>query len=301
MKTQSRNNTTSLSSMGYLTMIIALAPSVAGFSGLRMAPAAAGLAAGTGSRRIIRRGSRTAVRTTDSRSPSQLNYITDRTSSDIVADPSTSSSTSRPHSQQWWNSIFGSRDQTSAADEYLEFLDKRYNSILKDDSAQEPREAARTGFPVLNWLYQTGGADASTRPHKNHEDDALYVLGVANLASKKLLQKHNLLPEKEAAVVDTMATPVMAESGTPAAAVSNLFRQMAHKREIFLRSQTRYTRLAMAYTVRSLLTGPAKALRKVYALGGGHKTVALTVATLTALSFLLRPVVGDVTVGAIAP
>jgi len=57
----------------------------------------------------------------------------------------------------------------------------------------------------------------------------------------------------------------------------------------------------MACTIRSLLTGPAKALRKIYAMGGGHKTVALTLAILTALSFLLRPVVGDVTVGAIAP
>lgn len=289
--------------MGYLTMIIALAPSVAGFSGLeqplRMAPVAA---SGTGSRRILRKGGRTAVRTKENRSPSQLNYISDRTSSDL-ADPSSSNSVSKtsPHSQQWWNSIFGNREETNPADEYLEFLDKRYNSILKDDSAQEPREASRTGFPVLNWLYQTGGADASTRAQKDPEEDALYVLGVASLASKKLLQKHNLLPEKEAPVVDTMAEPVMSESGAASARVSNLFRQVAHKREVFLRSQTRYAHLAISYTARSLLTGPVKALRKVYAVGGGHKTLALTLAIITALSFLLRPVVGEVTVGAISP
>ena len=298
MKSQNRNNRISLSSMGYLTMIIALAPSVAGFSGveqpLRKAPA---VAAGTGPRRVVRRASRTAVRTIENRSPSQLNYITDRTSSDLV-DPNGSNSRSK-HSQQWWNSIFGGGEQTSAADEYLEFLDKRYNSILKDDSAQEPREASRTGFPVLNWLYQTGGSDVSSQKHR--EEDALYVLGVAGLASKKLLQKHNLLPEKEAPVVDTMATPVMSESGAASARVSNLFRHVAHKREVFLRSQTRYAHMAISYTARSLVTGPAKALRKFYALGGGHMTLAVTLTVLTALSIVLRPVVRDATVGVISP
>ena len=293
---ETNRSTPSLSSMGYLTMIVALAPSVAGFSGLEQPFAAAGLASGTGPRTILRSRSRTAVRSATA-TPTQLHYIADRSSD--LAQPTSTNTRQAGHSSQWWNSIFGGRDESNAADDYLEFLDKRYNRILNDEEPQESK-----GFPVLNWLYQTGSADASSQKN-NHEEDALYVLGVANLASKKLLQKHHLLPEEDA--LDTKATPVMdAEivGPAPVAKVSLLFRQVAHRREIFLRSQMRYTRLALAFAVRQALTGPIKAARKLYAMGGGRKSVALTLAALAAVSFLLRPVVqvaaSDVTGGAIS-
>jgi hypothetical protein len=149
-----------VSAMGYLTMIAALAPSsVSALSG-----------------RL------NAVSTRSNAAKWPLGYTSGAEHENTMQRTPSSAN-------GWWNSIFA-REEASPADDYLEFLEKRYSRILHDDK-EEQQGSSKKGFNVLQWLYHGGEADASQ--HKHKEDDALYVLGVANLASKRLLQKHHLL------------------------------------------------------------------------------------------------------------
>ena len=83
-------------------------------------------------------------------------------------------------------------DQKQAVvDNYLEFLDRRYQRLHEEE---EPRRD--TKFSAWKWLTQ--GSDDSEPLKQQKTDDALYVLGVAGLASEKLLQKHQLpVPESK--------------------------------------------------------------------------------------------------------
>jgi len=283
MKSQKKQAPTT---MGFLAMVLALSPvTVTGFSGTGAVDVSS---SGTGSRTFPHSSVvRTAVRRGSiSSSHTRLNYITDRSSA--ISDPNNDQEQLTQQSQQWWNSIFGSRAENNAADEYLEFLDKRYNRILQDEQPS-PKKKEPHGISVLHWLYQN---DPEAQQHKQGKDDALYVLGVANLASKKLLQKHQLMPEENTLkdTVDAQAVTTSTDvESAPVARMSNLFRQVAQKREVFLRRQVRYTRMAMALVLRQVLTAPIKAVRKLYALGGGGKSFAWTLTALGALTFLLRP------------
>jgi len=78
-------------------------------------------------------------------------------------------------------------------DEYLQFLDKRYHR-LHDDEEEGARGEVK--FSAWKWLMQgeqqqqqEEESEALARQQQNGHDDALYVLGVAGLASERLLQK----------------------------------------------------------------------------------------------------------------
>jgi len=85
-------------------------------------------------------------------------------------------------------------------DEYLEFLDRRYNRLHSDEilpgGTNELTESSGKNSP-WNWLFDMNGASSIDNLFSQHvqqsmKDDALYILGVAELASSRLLQKHNL-------------------------------------------------------------------------------------------------------------
>jgi len=89
-------------------------------------------------------------------------------------------------------------------DAYLEFLDRRYRRLHSDDEeeaiTQSDSLAPKKGksFSAMDWL-TSGGKNsdrtdsATSEQQQQQQQDALYVLGVAGLASEKLLQKHHLL------------------------------------------------------------------------------------------------------------
>eukprot|EP00536_Pseudo-nitzschia_multiseries_P011818 jgi/Psemu1/207010/e_gw1.423.10.1 len=95
-------------------------------------------------------------------------------------------------------------EEQENVDAYLEFLDRRYRRLHCDDEKEataksapqhDSSEAKTTKpFSAMDWLMKGNGSSnpnalATTR---EQQEDALYVLGVAGLASQKLLQKHQL-------------------------------------------------------------------------------------------------------------
>ncbi|CAB9500837.1 expressed unknown protein [Seminavis robusta] len=247
--------------MGYLTMIVALAPSVAAFSGVQTRAGAVSLqnsdAFGTDST-CLPRSRKT-----------HLHYTSG------ASHEHTINASSSPKETTWWNSIFA-REESSAADDYLEFLDKRYNRILHDENEQ-PNASSSQGFSVLNWLNKGGSQELAEAADKS--DDALYVLGVANLASKKLLQKHHLLGRQEQDLASmapkTMFTDAEIVDSTPASLkpVVAFLQHVALRRQALVQRQMQSVRLFLAFLSRSIMTGPSTAVRKLFAMGGANETI----------------------------
>mmetsp|Transcript_19789 Transcript_19789/g.23636 ORF Transcript_19789/g.23636 Transcript_19789/m.23636 type:complete len:327 (+) Transcript_19789:134-1114(+) len=80
-------------------------------------------------------------------------------------------------------------DQQFLVDEYLESIDRRYKRVhqgeTKDDRSQR-------GF-ISAWAWLTADESSLIEEEKRRKkDDALHVLGLAKLASVRLLQKHHL-------------------------------------------------------------------------------------------------------------
>jgi len=73
-------------------------------------------------------------------------------------------------------------------DEYLEFLDRRYNRLHSNDKKEEKKRSVNTAW---KWIFDSDSSSSKpTSLHESMKQDALYVLGVAELASARLLQKH---------------------------------------------------------------------------------------------------------------
>lgn len=90
--------------------------------------------------------------------------------------------------------------QQFVLDDYLESIDRRYKRLHEDDHVSSSSSSTITkvspsspavGFTsALQWL--THHSDVSEAEQQRKNDDALYVLGLADLASTKLLQRHHL-------------------------------------------------------------------------------------------------------------
>jgi hypothetical protein len=83
--------------------------------------------------------------------------------------------------------LHGKDEEQIILDNYLESIDRRYKRLHQ-------REKERGSDGVSNawqWL-MSGQMDSSISDEQRRKEDALYVLGLANLASKSLLEKHQL-------------------------------------------------------------------------------------------------------------
>ncbi|KAL3913520.1 MAG: hypothetical protein SGILL_006454, partial [Bacillariaceae sp.] len=82
--------------------------------------------------------------------------------------------------------------QQEQVDDYLEFLDKRYKRVHREEKRHLKNEAKRQEkaqpFSAMEWLMSS----SVSTPTDAQNEDALYALGVAGLASERLLQKHHL-------------------------------------------------------------------------------------------------------------
>lgn len=95
-------------------------------------------------------------------------------------------------------------------DDYLVFLDKRYNRIHEDDDS--PSKIPKKRFSTWDWLMDN---KKETDPLQS-QNDALFVLGVSELASERLRsqyylanpQKPKLLSTSDAIVITTKATTI---------------------------------------------------------------------------------------------
>ena len=212
-------------------------------------------------------------------------------------------------------------DETSKmVDEYLEFLDRRYNRLYSSDS--NPSSVANNHanniklpmpFSALGWLYQsstettipTTTAAAASAIHSTN-DDALYALGVAGLASQRLLQKRHMAPVAPSVVAATPSrlSPTMAQaalqssSSTATTRLATIVAVLAEHMEPIKEARQRLLRFEQQKAtamVRAVFKAVPRALVRAWKLGGGGKNVAVAATLLTAVSLvLLRPMISSV-------
>jgi hypothetical protein len=163
----------------------------------------------------------------------------------------------------WWTSAKSNRAIEQAAkaaendekkqlvlDEYLESIDRRYKRMHKYDRMRKAKANAvsldssnggrRRRYQEQDpdtvtsaWQFLLQQDPASQVEEQRKQEDAIYVLGLANLASKRLLQKHNLpIPtsdESSSVVIDvdsanshavTLGYDLVSESKDEATAVA---------------------------------------------------------------------------------
>ena len=157
-------------------------------------------------------------------------------------------------------------------------------------------------FNAWNWLGM-GGDKKHTAGLTvlQQEENALYVLGVAGLASKKLLQKHHLVSsdqlraeaEKERDTDGTVLVECVAtdddheKTSTKRTKMVQLARgavqSLSTARRTLHECQSRQLRTAAHAVVRA----PVALGRRLFQLGGGQTTVGLTATLAVALVFVL--------------
>jgi hypothetical protein len=127
----------------------------------------------------------------------------------------------------WWRRLFGSTlaspkaisspspeatsidQEQENVDAYLEFLDRRYRRIHSDDEKETKVQSDTKSFSAMDWLTSKSSETDSTTLEQQQQQDALYVLGVAGLASQKLLQKHHLLTTNQAKLTSAESSAAM--------------------------------------------------------------------------------------------
>jgi hypothetical protein len=215
--------------------------------------------------------------------------------------------------------LFSSQSDTvngqDSVDEYLEFLERRYNR-LHEDYEERP-------FSAMNWLLNGSEKGGEIPASHQQKEDALYVLGVAGLASQKLLQKHpHLQHANQGSVMSGAPAPIEALDSIVTTAEDVTFGHLVIKRvlvpfakvlyfvhrqkQIFLDVQLnrvkRYAVNMSKRTIRSLLYAPVKITKSIIEFGGGKGSIASTIALASAILVLLRPLLqGLLSEGTVSP
>lgn len=158
---------------------------------------------------------------------------------------------------------------------------------------------------MWKWLHQEDGASlnyptasttATSTPATNTED-ALYVLGVAGLASKKLLQKHNLMTATAAAsgvvsantkatAIDvgyTNASPATAVAVTAETFVQTLVRLLVNRKALIEYQSKHLKEMVVLVCFR----GPTQMIRSLWKFCDGTRFVKRTILMTITLSFLI--------------
>jgi hypothetical protein len=206
----------------------------------------------------------------------------------------------------WWNNMFPSQPEVSkggdqdVVDEYLKFLDRRYRRLHSDEKGEENAKP----FSAVEWLLQDSPNHSEVVVSQQQQEDALYVLGVAGLASEKLLQKHCLPVEterKRKTAVFTDAIDVTSENDSAVffiqkvvVPVLRVLYFVQRRKELFVNTQLRRFRSLLSTgaksVAKSLILGPVTTMEAVLEIGGGKKNIALTLTAVSTVLLLIRPV-----------
>lgn len=230
---------------------------------------------------------------------SRLLYAHENADGDDVAEK-------RPKNQfSLWPNMFLPKQRTAggdkqrSVDEYLEFLDHRYHR-LHDDEASAPPPSKR--FSAWDWLSDSKEPCDPQRA----ADDALYVLGVAELASKRLLQKKGHIGRKSerhsGTIITTTATTVptdigglFGESKAKNTCVNSVNLRFQAQRRASMKLKSQKRKQSKGGNV--LLHFPIKvavSAKSIFSSGGGKKMTALTLSMLTALFLYFRSILSTV-------
>jgi len=213
-------------------------------------------------------------------------------------------------------------------DAYLEFLDRRYRRLHCDDREEEEskvkqKDASNSNnlktFSAMDWLTNGGKNNANVvSSTREQQEDALYVLGVAGLASQKLLQKH---PNSSRQSRDQASSPAIEkvvelkeqiddviEVNDSKSLETEMYRLIVNKfvfpivRVIYLAQEQKrmiikmiqqpVTSLATKATdalVNTFVQGPKSVLNAVLTIGGGRQNILRTIAVGYATMIVFRP------------
>eukprot|EP00551_Chaetoceros_affinis_P002499 CAMPEP_0203654982 /NCGR_PEP_ID=MMETSP0088-20131115/36833_1 /ASSEMBLY_ACC=CAM_ASM_001087 /TAXON_ID=426623 /ORGANISM="Chaetoceros affinis, Strain CCMP159" /LENGTH=446 /DNA_ID=CAMNT_0050515445 /DNA_START=129 /DNA_END=1469 /DNA_ORIENTATION=- len=115
------------------------------------------------------------------------------------------------------------RQKQYVLDDYLESIDRRYKRLHDKDQDDRSRAGSKStkGFTsALQWLKQGSSESLSELEEQRRQEDAIYVLGLADLASTSLLQRHHLpIPKSKmnkSVVIDIDLKPVSQSETVPA-------------------------------------------------------------------------------------
>ena len=138
-------------------------------------------------------------------------------------------------------------------------------------------------------------APSTTDPATNTED-ALYVLGVAGLASKKLLQKHHLMTstttEKsnvvsdnaKSSAIDVSYANTSASVAVSAETIVQTFIRLLVNRKALIEYQSKQLKEMVALV---FLRGPTHMIRSLWKFCDGTRFVKRTILMTITLSFLI--------------
>jgi len=173
----------------------------------------------------------------------------------------------------------------------------------EDDQAASGPPAV---FSAWKWLskgepQQDSSSSQATLPVQSskQEENALYALGVAGLASKKLLQKHRVSSEQlRAASEQAIDCSAIEDDGDDDDATSVGSNKIVEKALCVVQkigaarhSLHEYQNNKLRKATKVVTRLPVKLGRKLFALGGGQRTVAMTAAVAAAFIFVLaKPV-----------
>lgn len=200
------------------------------------------------------------------------------------------------------------QDTSKKVDEYLEFLDKRYNR-MRGGEEKKP-------FSVLQWLHHEDHTDHSEETQSN----AFYALGVAGLASERLLQKHGVHltqcsvvqplsssttnEEEDSIVVDCdssleATSPVDHMSlllnkifATFAAKIVSLHRQFMVRRHLMLKSLSHASRAVGKKALALIPKASSDVVRALIKAGGGERNLKIAATAVCAFAiYIAQPLV----------
>lgn len=105
------------------------------------------------------------------------------------------------------------QEQQLVLDNYLESIDRRYKRLHKDHHVQKDHDPDTVTNVAWNFLMNSESGNHAEEQRR--QMDAIYVLGLAELASDRLLMKHNLpLPQsklKDKRIIDVATSSVLDE------------------------------------------------------------------------------------------
>jgi hypothetical protein len=254
------------------------------------------------------------------------------TTTGLLYSNDVSSSSSSSQEQRWWKNLFPesatstlvapskssiNNNEQESVDQYLLFLEKRYRRLHSEEQKKKKKlqHSKPMVFSAMDWLLNEGSSATEQGQPQSQQDDALYVLGVAGLASQKLLQKHHL----HAALVNSETVHASDNLGAIDVAVnqeeelssvtiskSHLFIKtvlvpivkviyvLQRQRQMLIQKVQQRVATVASKTAQRMIKpfakGPKALLQSMMDIGGGRRNVALTVACAYTAVLLLQPI-----------
>jgi len=189
-----------------------------------------------------------------------------------------------------WNTLnqHSREDQPSheqlQLDKYLESIDRRYHRLHDDEKVGSKNW-------TWNWLMQRQPSQQDKQSSCN-QSDALCVLGLADLASDRLLKQHRLPLHQSAPILtDAASTDIKQQRFNPLmSTIRSVCRKQAKCVATIAIHTRKHRKRALRFVGRAITQAPTTISSSLISVAGSKRTVRTTVALLSFLVVLLKPI-----------